>query len=110
MTTTGKAVRCIKVDAMDRDDWTTSELNAAEVFAIDLSRLILQQAIGRAIAPALLGPDKRAVVEVTSLLEIAASIALRDLRLSPSDFATYASEVFVSSLSGGSKGTSNRVP
>jgi hypothetical protein len=79
---------------MDRDDWTTAELAMGDAFATELRRLILQRAIGQALSPAL-SPEKRAAVEITVLLQIAVSIAQRDLRLGRDDFLDHAREIFI---------------
>jgi hypothetical protein len=79
---------------MERDDWTERELAEAESYSTTFKTAVDHIVSQLRTLPVSLSDEKRAAVELTVLLELAAEIGAHELRLSDDDFAVHACDVF----------------
>lgn len=80
------------------DDWSEAELEAGEKHAANVkAALVVALDEIDVMRSGSLSPDKRAVVELTVLLELAGVVARERLSIGGDDFAISALEVFTAS-------------
>jgi hypothetical protein len=79
---------------VNRDDWKPHELNTAEAYATTCNGVLRHIVEQLRQTELLLSQDKRAAVEVASLLGIAARLARDHLGLTADDFSAAAGDAF----------------
>jgi hypothetical protein len=82
------------VTGLRKDGWDERELLEGDAYATTCNNVIVHIVGELQSIEVILSPDKRTVVEVTALLQVAARIARERLGLSANDFADSARDVF----------------
>jgi hypothetical protein len=80
---------------IDRDDWNEQELLEGDSYATTCNSVLTHVVGDLGTIEVMLPHDKRAVVEITALLRIAAQIAQQKLGIGADDFAVSACDVFM---------------
>lgn len=79
---------------IDRDDWDQRELDEGDAYGVTCANVFDHVLADLQTIEVMLSVDKRAVVEVTILLELAARLAANLLQFSADDFGVSACECF----------------
>lgn len=82
---------------IDRDDWSELELAEGDSYATTCVRALEHILVDLRTLKVMLPEDKRVIVELTALLDLAAQLAQGKLQLDTDDFAMTALAVFMRS-------------
>lgn len=82
------------IDILNRDDWSAQEIAAGEAFSVTCRSTIEHIVLGLSTIETDLPDNKRALVEMVTLIEAAARLASMKLDINEDDFAVSACEVF----------------